>query len=122
MTPSSDGNTLRVYAREAAPSAPQGSTTQAEASAPPIGELIVKGPPRQYRAPSQTKWIVLGGVLILPAAAGAFAWFQTQRRATFAAAVPRKERPPEGFEMREPTDVPDVPEPAGHGPDTVLDA
>jgi hypothetical protein len=125
MTPA-DGSALRVNAREITPAqapAPQTAAAQPDAAAgvaAPVGELIFKGPPRQYRSSSPVKWIVMGVVLILAAAAGGSVWFMIQRRAGIVAAVgPAKEKPPEGLEMREPTDVPD---PVGHGPDTVLDA
>ena len=63
---------------------------------------------------ARRRWtIAIAGVLLmLGAGGGGFAWFQMQRRAAIkAAAPPRKERPPEGLDMKEP---------AGHGPDTVL--
>jgi hypothetical protein len=117
-------NALQVNAREMA--APQPATTVQTDTASttlataPVGELILKGPPRQYQSSSPTKWIVLGVLLILAAAGGGFVWFQMQRRAVIVAAAPaKKEKQPEGFEMREPTDVPEA---GGHGPDTVLDA
>jgi hypothetical protein len=125
MTPS-DPSALRVNAREITPTQPAAPPTVAAQPEPapgvaaaPVGELIIKGPPRQYSSSSPVKWIVIGVVLMLAAAGGGSAWFLIQRRGAIAAAAPPiKEKPPEGFEMREPTDVPD---PAGHGPDTVLD-
>jgi hypothetical protein len=126
MAPS-DGNALQVNAREITPATTaQADTTSTTLATAPVGELIFKGPPHQYHSSSPTKWIVIGGLLILAAAGGGFAWFQMQQRAVFAKGAPsKKERPPEGFEMREPTNVPnagDPPDPVGHGPDTVLDA
>jgi hypothetical protein len=130
MTPA-DGPALQVNARELNPAPATASSTQSEAASTTLatGELIFKGPPREFQTSNPRKWIVLGGLLILAAAAaggGGLIWFQLQRRAAISAATPRKkERAPEGFEMREPTNVPDATddsEPAGHGPDTVLEA
>jgi hypothetical protein len=128
MTPA-DGPALQVNARELNPAPATVSSTQSEAPSLVTGELIFKGPPRELQTSNPRKWIVLGGLLILATAAaggGGLIWFQLQRRAAIAAAAPpRKEKAPEGFEMREPTNIPDAtdtPEPAGHGPDTVLEA
>src|SRR5204862_2770642 len=126
MTPT-DSGTLRVSAREITParaSTPQPSAAHSETSASPIvasapvAELVFKGPPRPPRTESPTKWIVLGVLLILGAAGGGVAWFKMQHR-TVVVTAPPKEKPIEGLEMKEGIEMN---EPAGHAPDTVLEA
>jgi hypothetical protein len=113
------GPAIQVHARELSPTNQSSTSTQATEAAMIAtsgGELVFKGPPRplQSGGPGFVRWILLSVFVGLVLAGGAFAFLQIQRKAALAAAAPPpKEKPIEGFDMKEP---------AGHGPDTVLDA
>jgi len=85
------------------------------AAADPGPTLIFKGPPHEERSSgsgSATKWVIIFVLLFAGACVAGVALFKMRRKVVIAAAIPHKDKPPAGWEMKEP---------AGHAPDTVLE-